>query len=43
MFVVVGLSHHTAPIAVREQMALERELRAIGHLEGATTAASGTA
>lgn len=25
MFVVVGLSHHTAPIAVREQMALERE------------------
>jgi glutamyl-tRNA reductase len=25
MFVVVGLSHHTAPIEVREQMALERE------------------
>lgn len=24
MFVVVGLSHHTAPIEVREQMALER-------------------
>jgi glutamyl-tRNA reductase len=25
MFAVVGLSHHTAPIQVREQMALERE------------------
>jgi glutamyl-tRNA reductase len=25
MFVVVGLSHHTAPIEVREQMALERD------------------
>jgi glutamyl-tRNA reductase len=25
MFVVVGLSHHTAPIEVREQIALERE------------------
>jgi glutamyl-tRNA reductase len=25
MFVVVGLSHHTAPIEVREQMALERQ------------------
>lgn len=25
MFAVVGLSHHTAPIEVREQMALERE------------------
>ena len=25
MFAVVGLSHHTAPIEVRERMALERE------------------
>src|SRR5688572_33417044 len=25
MFAVVGLSHHTAPIEIREQLALERE------------------
>ena len=31
------------PLASIDRMALERELRAIGHLEGATTAASGTA